>query len=311
MNIIFSLFAVYIMIFLFGMLVMRIGLNSLSKDSIQRILVSMTNTPWKGLLVGTICTAIIQSSSAVMIITVGLVSAGIISFRQSIGIILGTNIGTTVTAEIITLDLDQLIIPFLLIGALLLFSKRLSIFCLGCILFGLGCMFVSMNGFEGLALPMAAISYIKAYILNTNESMWMGILGGTVMTAVIQSSSAMTGVVMGFMTQKLLTLPAGIAIVLGANIGTCITAYIASLKTSVEAKLVAYAHIWLNIFGVLLFYPLIHFLSSIVTDLTPIPDQQLAHASVIFNVITSILVLFLITPFTNFVQRVHGRRLVR
>jgi phosphate:Na+ symporter len=305
MNVIFSLFAVYIMIFLFGMVVMRIGLDSLSKDKIQKLLVSMTNTPWRGLLVGTICTAIIQSSSAVMVITVGLVSAGILSFQQSVGIILGTNIGTTVTAEIITLDLDHLIIPFLLIGAAFLFTKKRSIFCIGCILFGLGCMFVSMNGFEGLALPMAAFSVIKEYILHTNDSMLMGILGGTVMTAVIQSSSAMTGVVMGFMTQKLLTLPAGIAIILGANIGTCITAYIASFKTNIEAKLVAYTHIWLNLLGVLLFYPLIHYLSSIVAMVTPIPDQQLAHASVLFNILTSLLFLFLIRPFTNFVQKVH------
>jgi phosphate:Na+ symporter len=306
MNIIISLFAVYIMIFLFGMLVMRIGLNSLSRDRIQDILASMTSNPLIGLFIGAISTAVIQSSSAIMIITIGLVSVGILSFERSIGIILGTNIGTTITAEIITFDLDYFIVPLLILGTIFLLIRNHSIFCIGCILFGLGCLFTAMNGFENLALPMSAIYFIKEFIIQTNESLWVGVIGGTLMTAVIQSSSAMTGVVMGFMTQKLISLPAGIAIVLGANIGTCITAYIASIGTKIESKFVAYAHIWINIIGVVLFFPLINSISSWITLLTPMPDEQLAHVSVIFNVIASLIILPFATSFSRFICKLHG-----
>lgn len=305
MNIIFSFFAVYITIFLFGMLVMRTGLNSLSKEKIQHLLVRTTGSPLKGLVVGTISTAIVQSSSAIMVITIGLVSVGILTFHQSIGIILGTNIGTTITAEIITLDLDYFILPFIILGACFLFTRNHNIFCTGCVIFGLGCLFIAMKGFENLALPLAGIAFVQEFLIQTNDSLWIGILGGTLITAIIQSSSAMTGIVMGFMTQDIITLPAGIAIVLGANIGTCITAYIASIGTKREAKLVAYAHIWLNLLGVLIFYPIIHTLSSMMMLVTSIPDQQLAHSSVLFNVIVSILVLPFIKQFSKFILSIH------
>lgn len=304
-----TLFAVFITIFLYGMTVMRIGLYNLSHKKLKKILVKMTNTPLKGMIIGTIITAILQSSSAVMVIIIGFIAAGLLTFKQSIGIILGTNIGTTLTTEFITIDLIyHAIIPLLLIGAVLLFTRHLITFNIGAILFGLGCLFVAMNGFENLAKPLSSIPVIHTTIALSNENNLIGVGLGTLLTAVIQSSTATTGIIMGFMSENLVTLSAGIAIILGANIGTCVTAFIASIGANLEAKLAAYAHIWLNIFGVTLFYPFIKFLGDTASILTSLPDVQLAHVSVIFNVLSSIIALPLAGLLAQFIMKLHGKQ---
>lgn len=302
-------FAIFIAIFLYGMTVMRIGLYNLSHKRMKQVLVNMTNTPLKGMIIGTVITAILQSSSAVMIITIGFIAAGLLTFKQSIGIILGTNIGTTITTEFITIDLIyHSIIPLLLIGALLLFTKRLLSFNIGAILFGLGCLFVAMNGFETLARPLSTIPVIHSSLELSNENNLIGVGLGTLLTAVIQSSSATTGIIMSFMSENLVTLSSGIAIILGANIGTCVTAFIASIGANLESKLAAYAHIWLNIFGVILFYPFIKFLGAAAETVTSLPDVQLAHVSVIFNVLSSIIALPLAGLLAQFIMKVHGKQ---
>jgi phosphate:Na+ symporter len=306
-----SLFAVFLAIFLYGMTVMRIGLYNLSEKRIKFIIMKLTSTTFMGLVVGIIVTGIIQSSSAVMVITIGLVSAGFLTFRQSIGIILGTNIGTTFTAELITFHLDNFVPPLLLIGAVCLFIPKRKVFSIGALVFGLGCIFVAMNGFEKLSDPLASIPIVQTLLENTNQSKLFGILLGTIFTAIIQSSTATTGIVMGFLNEHILSLQAGIAIVLGANIGTCVTAYIASIGSRKEAKLTAYAHIWLNIFGVLLFIPFIKELSTFTHMLTSIRDVQLAHASLIFNVICSLLALPFAGLITTFITKVHGANTTR
>lgn len=304
-----TLFAIFIAIFLYGMTVMRIGLYNLSHKKLQQILISMTDTPLKGMIIGTIITAILQSSSAVMVITIGFIAAGILTFKQSIGIILGTNIGTTLTTEFITIDLlFYAIIPLLIIGAILLLTKNMISFSTGAILFGLGCLFVAMNGFENLAKPLSTIPVIHSSIALSNQNNLIGLGLGTLLTAVIQSSTATTGIVMGFMSENLVTLSSGIAIVFGANIGTCVTAFIASIGANIEAKLAAYAHIWLNIFGVILFYPFIKFLGDAASMLTSLPDVQLAHVSVIFNVLTSMIALPLAGLLAQFIMRLHGKQ---
>lgn len=302
-------FAIFIAIFLYGMTVMRIGLYNLSHKRMKQVLIDMTSTPLKGMMIGTVITAILQSSSAVMVITIGFIAAGLLTFKQSIGIILGTNIGTTITTEFITIDLIYYaVMPLLIFGALLLFTRRLVSFNVGAILFGLGCLFVAMNGFETLAKPLSTIPVIHSSIELSNENNLIGVGLGTLLTAVIQSSSATTGIIMGFMSENLVTLSSGIAIVLGANIGTCVTAFIASIGANLESKLAAYAHIWLNIFGVILFYPFIKFLGAAAATVTSLPDVQLAHVSVIFNVLSSIIALPLAGLLTQFILRVHGKQ---
>lgn len=302
-----SLFVVFLAIFIFGMTVMRTGLYNLTGDKIREWLIRFTSNPIKGLLTGTIITAIIHSSSAVMVLVVGLIATGYLTFRQSIGIILGTNIGTTFTTELITFDIYAGIVPLLIIGFLCFFVRNQQIFSIGAFLFGLGCMFVAMNGFEQLAKPISLFPAIHSFFQHTNESGLLGVGIGTLITAIIQSSTATTGIIMGFMNEELLSLNAGIAILLGANIGTCVTAFIASIGSRHEAKLAAYTHIWINLFGVVLFFPFINSLGGIAAMLTALPDVQIAHVSLIFNLLTSLMIL----PFTgllaSFITRIHKR----
>lgn len=307
MSEIISLFAVLIALFLFGMTVMRLGLQSLSKKKMQQILIKVTDTPLKGFFIGIVTTALLQSSSAVTVMTVGLVAARMLTFRQSIGIILGTNIGTTVTVEMITVDLSRAIIPLIIIGAVLLFCRSHFPFCIGCILFGLGTIFTAVNGFEGLAEPLSQLKYVHNLLLETSENPLLGTAIGALFTAVIQSSSAATGVVMAFINNDLMSLETATAIVLGANIGTCLTAYLAGIGSNIEAKWVSYAHIWLNLLGALLFLPLINQLGWIAARLSDIPDVQIAHISVIFNVICSLLLLPFAGRFADLIVKLHKK----
>lgn len=302
-----SLFAVYLTIFLFGMIVMRTGLINLSQDRLKIVLMKMTSTPFKGLLVGTIVTAVLQSSSAVMVMTVGLVAASYFTFKQSIGVILGTNIGTCFTTELIAFNITSIIIPLLVIGVILLNIKKHYAFCLGSISFGLGCIFVAMQGLEKLAYPISSIPTAYYFLQLTNEHNLIAIGVGTILSALIQSSTATTAIAMGFINDQILALPAGIGIILGANIGTCFTAFLASVGSNRPAKLVAFAHIWLNIIGVSVFFPFIGWLGSLSASLTILPSLQLAHAGTIFNIITSLAVLPFVSLFAQFVTKLHSK----
>lgn len=303
-------FIVFISIFLFGMAVLRVGLNTISSSRLQTWLYRAASTPLRGLITGAVITALLQSSSAVMVITISLIAAKLLTFRQSIGIILGTNIGTTITAELMTLNPDQLVIPLLLSGFILLQVRKQLLFSIGTVLFGLGCIFVAMHGLEALAIPLSTLSFIKDVIHNTNSNLMYGIGIGTLLTAVIQSSTATTGITMSFINQDLLTLSSAIAILYGANIGTCITAVIASIRSSAEAKLAAYAHVWINIIGVVIFYPLIGIFGTIASTLTTFPDVQLAHVSILFNVLSSLLFLPVTGLLAQLIERIHSRNIL-
>ncbi|WP_394174624.1 Na/Pi symporter [Guptibacillus hwajinpoensis] len=298
-------FIVFISIFLFGMATLRIGLKSLSNSRMQEFLYQASSTPLRGLMTGIIVTSILQSSSAVMVITIGLITAKVLTFRQSIGIILGTNIGTTVTAELMTLNPDQFTIPFLLVGFLLLQIRKQLLFSIGTVLFGLGSIFVAMHGLEAMAVPLSTLTFFEHIINESNSSLFYGIGVGTLLTALIQSSTATTGITMSFINQDLLTLPSAIAIIYGANIGTCITALIASFGSTKEAKLAAYAHVWINIIGVTLFFPFITKFGEIVAYVTALPDVQLAHVSLLFNVLSSLLLLPLTGVLAKTIEKIH------
>lgn len=285
---------------------MRSGLYNLSAGRMNNWLAKLTSTPWKGVLTGTIITALLQSSSAVMIITIGLVSARMLTFPQSIGIILGTNIGTTFTTELITFNIESLLVPFAIAGAVLAVLNNKFCRSAGIALLGISSIFTAMRGFEYLAGSLENNTYVMKLLLALDNSHLYSVLAGVILTAIIQSSTATTGMVMGFLSTGLMGLDTGIAIMLGSNIGTCADAYLASIGSGREAKLAAYAHIWVNFLGVAAFYPLIGLMASIGAAAASQPDVQLAHMSVLFNVLTSLVVLPFAQPFGRFVSRIHG-----
>ncbi|MGA5692517.1 Na/Pi symporter [Cytobacillus pseudoceanisediminis] len=301
------LFFLLIGLFIYGMTLLRSGLFNLSADSLKKWLAVMTNSPWKGLVIGTIVTAVLQSSSAVMIITIGMVAARMLTFPQTIGIILGTNIGTTFTTELITFNIESYIIPLAAAGSILAVLKKNSMRSTGLALLGLSAVFAAMRGFEYLAGSVKDNDMVNHWLLTLDGNYMFAVAAGIVLTAIIQSSTATTGIIMGFLTAGAMDLDTGIAIMLGSNIGTCVDAYLASIGSGKEAKLTAFAHIWLNCLGVAAFYPFIHALAVFGQSAAASPDVQLAHISVLFNVISSLLVLPVANQFGRFVIRFHDR----
>ncbi|OCA91158.1 Na/Pi cotransporter [Bacillus sp. FJAT-27225] len=302
------LFLLCIGLFILGMTVIRIGMFSLSGNKLKGFLETLTDTPLKGMLTGTFITAILQSSSTVMVLTIGLISAKIMTFPQSIGIILGTNIGTTFKTELITFNISGYLLPFAVAGGILFFMKHKVLKSIGMVLIGISAVFTAMKGFEALAIPMTSIPAVNSLLAALNETVLAGIAAGAIMTAIIQSSTAMTGIAMGFLTSGLLGLEAGIAIVLGANIGTCITALFASIGGGEEARLSAFTHVWLNVLGVMLFIPLITPLADLGPRMASSPDAQLAHISVIFNVAVSLAALPFAERFGRMIVFMHGSK---
>ncbi|WP_018661423.1 Na/Pi symporter [Heyndrickxia acidiproducens] len=294
--------------FLFGITRLRTGLFNLSAGAIEVWLKRFTRTPLTGMLFGMLMTALLQSSSAVMVITVGLVSARLLTFTQSIGIILGTNIGTTFTLELLTFKLSNLCLPLLAAGLLLQFFKHQRIKSAGYILFGLALVFAAMRGFEWLAVPISKTTMIQHLFIMLKAHIILAFLLGILLSATIQSSTVTIGMAMGFISSGVFPLETGIAIMLGANIGTCITGLLASFGAGEEPRLTAYTHIWLNAGGALIFFPFIPLLADFCRALSNFPDQQLAHASLLFNLASSLIVLPFAGQFGRLVITVHGKK---
>ncbi|QDP40651.1 Na/Pi symporter [Radiobacillus deserti] len=302
-----TLTCVFIMLFFLGMTIMRVGLYQLSYEKMKRLLATFTKNPLLGIGMGIVATSILQSSSLVMVLTIGFVSVKLLSFKQSIGIMLGANIGTTVTGEILAFSH---LIPewyLLIFGFICMVIPNQKSFSAGTIMFGLGTIFVALQGFESLAESFAELTYLENGFIYTNEHPTFGVVIGMVVSAIIQSSSATIGMTMSFLHEGLIGLPASIAIVLGANVGTCVTSLLAIIGLSKETKLVAMAHTWFNILGVLLFLPLLLFLTDVATLLSVNAKEQLAHISVLFNCVTVLLLIPFLTPFEKFIVRWYGR----
>jgi len=295
-------FAVGLMIFLFGMQLMKIGLNNLAAHKLKDILTRFTKTPAHGFLTGTVITMFLQSSSAVTVITIGLTNARLLTFPQTIGIILGTNIGSTVTTQLIALNISDYALPIFLVGTFLWFLPLHILRCTGLALAGFGCIFLGMDAMQMIADPIQKTGVFQDLVLRGSENSVVGVLIGTAITAAIQSSAATTAITMSFIGDHLIPLTMAIAIILGSNVGTCLTALIASIGGNTASIRVAWSHIILNVVGVILFIPLIGVLALITTMLTSHPPAQVAHAQTIFNVICSLLVLPFAHQFSRFIE---------
>ena len=286
-----------ITLFLFGMQIMRVGLLRLSGDYLAKFLYKFTKTPYHGFFTGTVATLFLQSSSAVTVITIGLINAGALSFYQSIGIILGTNIGTVATVQLIALNIGKWAVPLLIIGAVLVLFSNNMVRAIGLFLGGFAIIFLGMDALQMIADPIQRSEFMIKITELPEHQQLIGLLFGIVVTAIIQSSSATTALTMGMIYYQGIPLQFGIAIILGANIGTCFTAILASFGGSKEGKQMAMAHVLLNVIGVVLFYPLIPKLSQIVQTMTVYPPAQVAHAQLIFNIANSLIILPFVKQF--------------
>ena len=286
-------------LFLYGMEKMSEGLKKSAGDKMRSILGTLTNNRVTGLLIGAFVTMVIQSSSATTVMLVSFVQAELMTFAQSMGVILGADIGTTITAQLIAFKLTDYALLMIAIGfALRMAAKNIHIRHIGEVILGFGILFFGMKLMSDAMHPLRTYPGVID-LLKGLENPLLGLLFGTVFTALIQSSSAFTGVIIVLAQQGLISLEAGIPMVFGANIGTCITAGLASIGTSREAKRVALAHILFKIAGVVLFIFWIPAFTDIVRSIAAQfgsgVARQIANAHTIFNV--SLAFIFL--PFTT------------
>jgi phosphate:Na+ symporter len=293
-------FATGLTLFLFGMQVMRIGFENLFLQKMKKLLYHLTKNSTMGFLTGAMATAILQSSSAVTLLTIAFTHARIITFRQAIGIILGTNIGTTLTTELIAFQIENFGVYFFILGLISFLIPVVSIRSIGLIFGGFGLLFLGMETMQSITPVLKQVGWVDSLYLFGQDGIVSGIIAGTFLTALIQSSTATTAITMNLMYEQLLPLSIAIAIILGSNIGTCITAVIGSIGTNRASRQVALAHVLLNLAGVVIFIPLIPMLVSIVESLTSYPMQQVAHAQTIFNIVCSLAVL----PFVYYFEKI-------
>jgi phosphate:Na+ symporter len=283
-------------IFLFGMKYMGDGLQKSAGDSLREILNTFTSTPLRSVLAGLIVTAIIQSSSGTTVLTVGLVSVGFMSLRQAIGVIMGANVGTTVTAFIIGFNLSSYALPIIGVGSILLFfSKRETINTIGQILFGFGCLFYGLKLMGDGMAPLSELPQFSALMVDVSHHPVLGVGIGTLLTMVLQSSSATIGILQQLYSQGSLAIGSVLPILFGDNIGTTITAVIAALGVSVAAKRTAAAHVIFNLIGAIIFTMLLTPFTAVVVQVSSVfnlkPAMQIAVAHGLFNV-SNLLIQF-------------------
>lgn len=243
--------------FLFGIKYMSEGLQSVAGDKLRAFLEKGTKTPGRGVISGALVTAIIQSSSATTVLTVGLVNSGLLTLRQSIGVIMGANIGTTITAYLIGFKLENYALPIAAAGAMLLFfSKNKKLNVIGQVLFGFGLLFYGMETMGKGLKPLRNMPFFINAMTNIESHSLMGVLVGTVFTAIVQSSSATIGILQELANQGAVTYNQAVPILFGDNIGTTITALIAAIGTSLAARRAALTHCVFNLIGTCIALPL-------------------------------------------------------
>ena len=285
--------------FLYGMEMMSDGMKVTAGNSMRTILEKLTSNKYLAVFVGAFVTMVIQSSSATTVMLVSFVNSGLLAFSQALGVILGSNIGSTVTAQIVAFKVTDYALLLIAAGSLMsLFSKKDTVKNLGYVILGFGLLFYGMKVMSDTMKPLRSDPAFNS-ILTSFENPFLGILAGAIFTALVQSSSATTGIVITLASGGSITLEAGIPLIFGANIGTCITALLAGLNASRDAKRVAVAHVTFNFIGVLLFCFWIPTFADLVSQTSQNIPRQIANAHTIFNIIASIVFI----PFTGYIAK--------
>ena len=281
-------------IFLFGIKYMGDGLQKSAGDKLRDILDRFTTNPFMGVLAGILVTVLIQSSSGTTVIVVGLVSAGFMNLRQAIGVIMGANIGTTVTAFIIGIKISDYALPIIAAGAILLFffkNKRIN--SLGQIVFGFGALFLGLEMMGDGMKPLRTLQAFHDLTVSMSDNPILGVVIGTVFTVIVQSSSATIGILQELFGQGLIDIKAALPVLFGDNIGTTITAILASIGASVAARRAALTHVIFNLIGTTIFILLLHpftaLMSSLKSGMGLNEEMTIAFAHGIFNTTNTVI----------------------
>lgn len=288
-----------------GMQVMKTGLETAARDKLQRALETMAGSPVRACLTGMIATLLVQSSTAVSVLSVGFVNAGIMKLPQAIGILLGANVGTCATVQVISFDLTRIALLGGAAGVLFyLWGKNPAIKNLGRALTGFGAIFTGLKLLSLSFAPLKNATWFIEMLRALSGNPFLAMIAGTIASALLHSSAAATGIVMLLSGRELLPLTTAIAIVMGNNVGTCITAVLASLAGPVAGKRVAAAHVVLNVAGVILFFPFLSLFAQLVALTSDSLSRQVANAHTIFNIACSAAVLPFTGPFARLVETI-------
>ena len=288
-------------LFLYGMQMMSNGLETAAGNKMKQILEKLTSNRIKGVLVGAIITAVIQSSSATTVMVVGFVNTGLMTLNQAVWVIMGANIGTTITGQLIALDIGAIapLIAFLGV-ACIMFVKNEKVRHISSIFAGLGVLFIGMDIMGDAMAPLQdSATFIN--FMTTFKNPLMGIAIGAIFTALIQSSSASVGILQALASTGMIPLSSAVFILFGQNIGTCITAVLAAIGTRPNAKRTTIIHLMFNIIGTIIFTiislttPFVSIMEGITSD----PVAQIANVHTTFNIITTLLLL----PFGTYMAK--------
>lgn len=306
MTVYFLAFLGGIALFLYGMQLMGDGLQKAAGAKLQKILEVMTGRLPLGVLLGAVVTAVLQASGATTVMTVGLVNAGLLTLKQGFGIIMGANIGTTMTAQLIAFKLSDYVTVLIFIGFLVqLLSKRRRGKYLGQVLLGFGILMLGMDMMGKAVMPLRDYPGFVDFIGAFSDNPILGVGVGIIMTVLIQSSSATIGILIAMASQGLIPLEGAIPVLLGDNIGTCITAILASMRANITAKRVALAHVMFNVIGSVIFVTFMSLFVKLVLTVSPEGDiaRQIANAHTAFNVINTLLFMPFASYFIKFIER--------
>jgi len=310
-------------LFLFGMEQMADALKAVAGERMKNILARLTTNRFMGAATGAFVTAVIQSSSVTTVLVVGFITAGLMSMSQSVGVIMGANIGTTITAQIVAFKVTKAALLMIGVGFSMLFaSKQERIKHYGAMLMGLGMIFFGMSVMSEAMNPLRSYQPFLDLMISM-ENPLIGILVAAVFTGLIQSSSATTGIVLVMASQGFITLPAGIALAFGANVGTCVTAMLASIGKPREAVRAAVVHVIFNVAGVLLWVMFIPQLADLVTSFSPSHPElsgierlgaetprQIANAHTIFNLANTLIFIWFTVQIARLVEKLLPDRML-
>ena len=292
-------------LFLYGMELLGGGLQQAAGARLQKVLQSLTGVPVMGVLLGALVAATLQSSAATTVMSVGLVNAGVMTLKQAFSVVMGANIGTTLTAQLIAFNLTEYFTVMIFVGVMIrVFAKRKNGQFIGQIMLGFGLLMLGMKVLSGAAAPMRSSPVFVEFVSRFADNPVLAVIVGIIFTILVQSSAATVGILMVMATQGLLPLEGAIPVLLGDNIGTCLTAILAASRSNTSAKQVALSHVLFNSFGCVIFLVCMPLFVKIVLAISPPGDiaRQIANSHSAFNVLNTMIFLPLITPFTHLIE---------
>lgn len=296
-----GMFAFALILLLGGIRSLRSSLKSISGSYFHRLLKYYTTNTLQAFSLGLLATIILQSSSAVSVIVIGFINGGFLTLRQGLCIIIGANVGTTITSQFFSLELRSVLVPVLMTGVLLylgevFYKRKLG----GGVLLGISAM---LAGIELLVFTFEPLTFTplfqEIYMFSRGEP-WRGILVGSFAAALLQSSSVIAGMVVLMAREKIMNLPEALAVVLGADLGTCFTSLLASIGTALPAKRLALGHIAFNFFSIMLVLPLWPYFISFIDFIAVDPGRQVANAHFFYNLLGAIVLLPLVDIYVKY-----------